>query len=117
MSEPERAAAFYSKVWNLTEVARSNGSYWFRGTGAYHHILAIHPATKAAAIRRLTFAAATKDIVQALHAKVAASGCTTEAPHARWPLPAAATASDSWMSKAATSRWCAARTNTPTTPT
>jgi len=82
MSEPARAAAFYSKTWNLTEVASSNGSYWFRGTGAYHHILAIHPATKGAAIRRLTFAAATKDIVQALHAKVAASGCTTGAPHA-----------------------------------
>ncbi len=82
MSEPGRAAEFYSKTWNLTEVARSNGSIWFRGTGAYHHILAIHPATKGAAIRRLTYAAANKDIVQALHAKVVASGCTTEAPHA-----------------------------------
>ena len=82
MSEPARAAEFYSKTWNLAEVARSNGSYWFRGTGAYHHILAIHPATKGAAIRRLTYAAANKDILQALHAKVAASGCTTEAPHA-----------------------------------
>jgi catechol 2,3-dioxygenase len=56
MSDPARAAEFYGKTWNLTEVARSNGSYWFRGTGTYHHILAIHPATQGVAIRRLTFA-------------------------------------------------------------
>src|SRR3954462_15725567 len=82
MSEPARAAEFYSRIWNLTEVARDNGSYWFRGTGAYHHILPIHPAPTGPAIRRLVFDAANRDIVQALHAKVAASGCTAEAPHA-----------------------------------
>ena len=62
MSQPERAAEFYSKVWNLTEVERSDGSIWFRGTGAYHHILAIHPAPKARD-PPLTFDAASKDIV------------------------------------------------------
>jgi catechol 2,3-dioxygenase len=82
MSEPLRAADFYSRIWNLTEVARDNGSFWFRGTGHCHHILAIHPATKGPAIRRLVFDAANKDIVQALNAKVASSGCTTEAAHA-----------------------------------
>jgi catechol 2,3-dioxygenase len=81
MSQPERAAEFYGNVWNLTEVERKDGSVWFRGTGAYHHILAIHPARAGAAMRRLTFDAANRDVVQALHKTVAASGCLCEAPH------------------------------------
>jgi catechol 2,3-dioxygenase-like lactoylglutathione lyase family enzyme/predicted enzyme related to lactoylglutathione lyase len=82
MGDPLRAADFYSRIWNLTEVARDNGSFWFRGTGHCHHILAIHPGTKGPAIRRLVFDAANKDIVQALNAKVVSSGCTAEAAHA-----------------------------------
>jgi catechol 2,3-dioxygenase-like lactoylglutathione lyase family enzyme/predicted enzyme related to lactoylglutathione lyase len=82
MSQPERAAAFYKSVWNLTEVARQDGAIYFRGTGPHHHILAIHPAPSGFAIRRLTFDAASKQIVDALHGKVSASGCQTEAPHA-----------------------------------
>jgi len=34
MSQAERAAEFYGKIWNLAEIARENGSIWFRGTGA-----------------------------------------------------------------------------------
>ena len=82
MSQPERAAAFYSKIWNLTEVERRNGSIYFRGTGPCHHILAIHPAPKGFAIRRLTFDAANRDIVHALHKAVEAAGCKSDAPHA-----------------------------------
>src|SRR4029078_9868833 len=81
MSQPARAAEFYGKIWNLTEIARENGSIWFRGTGPYNHILAIHPAKGPAAMRRLTSDAANQDIVKALHQKVVASGCTSEAPH------------------------------------
>ena len=82
MSQPERAAAFYKDVWNLTEVERNGSSIYFRGTGKHHHILAIHPAPNGFALRRLTFDAASKDIVQALHRKVKAAGCKTEEPHA-----------------------------------
>ena len=64
MGQPERAAEFYSQIWNLKEVERKAGSIWFRGTGAYHHILAIHPAKGPAAMRRLTFDAANRDILQ-----------------------------------------------------
>ena len=35
MSQPERAAAFYKSVWNLTEVERRDGSIYFRGTGRF----------------------------------------------------------------------------------
>ena len=82
MSQPERAAAFYKSVWNLTEVERRDGSIYFRGTGRFHHILAIHPAPKGFAIRRMTFDAASKDIVHALHKKVTDAGCQSDAPHA-----------------------------------
>jgi catechol-2,3-dioxygenase len=82
MSQPERAAAFYKSVWNLTEVERRDGSIYFRGTGRFHHILAVHPAPKGFAIRRMTFDAANKDIVHALHKKVAEAGCQSDAPHA-----------------------------------
>jgi hypothetical protein len=34
----------YTRVWNLKEIERKGGSIYFRGTGAYHHILAIHQA-------------------------------------------------------------------------
>jgi catechol 2,3-dioxygenase len=81
MADPERAAEFYSRIWNLKEVGRHDGSIYFRGTGAYHHILAIHPARNGYALRRLVFNAANRDIVQALHHAVTAAGCTSEAPH------------------------------------
>ena len=82
MSQPERAAAFYKSVWHLTEVERRDGSIYFRGTGPSHHILAIHPAPNGFAIRRMTFDAASKDIVHALHKAVTAAGCQSDAPHA-----------------------------------
>jgi catechol 2,3-dioxygenase len=82
MADPERAAEFYRRIWNLREVARHDGSIYFRGTGAHHHILAIHPARNGYALRRLVFNAANKDVVQALHRAVTTAGCTSEAPHA-----------------------------------
>lgn len=82
MANPNRAADFYDKVWNLTEIERTDGAVYFRGTSSYHHILAIHQATQSPAIRRIVFDAANKDIVQALHAKIVSAGCTTEEPHA-----------------------------------
>lgn len=82
MSQPERAAAFYTGVWHLTEVERRGRSIYLRGTGKHHHVLAIHPAPDGFAIRRITFDAAGKDIVDALHGKVKAAGCQTDTPHA-----------------------------------
>src|SRR5215475_7396417 len=81
MGEPERAAEFYSKIWNLTEVERSSGSIWFRGTGPYHHILAIHRAKGPATLRRLTFDAANRDVVNALHGKIVQGGYDADALH------------------------------------
>jgi len=81
MNDPARAAEFYAQTWNLAEVDRKGDSVWFRGTGPYHHIMAIHRARGPAALRRMTFDAADRDIVNELHKKVAHSGCVAEAPH------------------------------------
>ena len=80
MSEPERAAEFYAKIWNLAEVDRKETSIWLRGTGHYHHILGIHKSESAAALRRITFDAGDRDTVDQLHRKVIDSGCASEAP-------------------------------------
>jgi len=80
MSRPERAAEFFAKIWNLTEVERAGSSTWFRGTSPYHHILAVHGSSGGAALRRMTFDAADRSTVDALHKKVTNSGCTAEAP-------------------------------------
>jgi catechol 2,3-dioxygenase-like lactoylglutathione lyase family enzyme len=81
MSQPERAAEFYAKIWNLTEVERAGDSVWFRGTGPYHHILAVHGSSGGAALRRMTFDAADRSSVDALHKKITDSGCVADAPH------------------------------------
>ncbi len=81
LNEPGRAAEFYANTWNLTEIERSGESIWFRGTASHHHILAIHRSRGPAALRRITFDAADRDIVDALHKKVVESGCAAESPH------------------------------------
>lgn len=77
-----RAADFYTRVWNLDRVDERDGSVWLRGSGAYHHILAIHPAVGEPAIRRITFDAKDRSAVDALREKVAAAGVKCEPPHA-----------------------------------
>ena len=42
-----RAAEFYARVWGLTEVERRGGSFYLRGTGWHHHILALIPQAAA----------------------------------------------------------------------
>jgi len=82
MSEPDRAAEFYAKIWNLTQVECNGSSSWFRATGRYHHVLAIHKARGPAALRRITFDAVDRKAVDELHRRVMQAGCTSEAPHA-----------------------------------
>ena len=82
----DEAATFYQSIWKLSPVhASGDGARYFRGTSSYHHVLSLHRADKPA-IRRIVFAAADRDAVAALHAKVKASGVVTEAPH-EWNAP------------------------------
>ena len=63
---PDLAAAerFYIQAWGLDLAARSDDAIYLRGTGADHHILALHTAP-APAMRSITFRA---DSIGALHA-------------------------------------------------
>ena len=53
---PDVAAAerFYVDTWHLTVAARAGGSVYLRGTGADHHLLALH-ASDTPELRMLTF--------------------------------------------------------------
>ena len=50
----DTALAFFTDVWGLAPVARSDGSAWLRGTGPNHHVIALHaaPRTELAETRR-----------------------------------------------------------------
>ncbi len=76
----ERASEFYTKVWNLEDAGTSGGARRFNGAGARRRILALRRAANAAAVRRVTFDAADTAAVDALHARVRASGAPSEAP-------------------------------------
>lgn len=81
MSDPDRAAEFYAEVWHLKEIDAVDGVRYFRGTGAYHHILAIRKASRAPSLRRIVFDAADRDTMEQLHRAVSAALAPCEAPH------------------------------------
>jgi catechol 2,3-dioxygenase-like lactoylglutathione lyase family enzyme len=49
-----RAAEFYVKVWNLSEVVRVNDAAFLRGTAPFHSILVLYPSSETC-IRRIVF--------------------------------------------------------------
>jgi catechol 2,3-dioxygenase-like lactoylglutathione lyase family enzyme len=69
-------------VWNLTEVTRHGGAIYFRGTGAYHSILAVHPATAGTAVRRIVFGARDRATVDAFHERLKSNASAIQEPHA-----------------------------------
>jgi catechol 2,3-dioxygenase len=79
MTDPAKAAKFFTDVWHLTPVVEIEGVHYLRGTGAFHHILAIHPASHTAMVR-VTFDAADRATVDALYAQVKAHGLTPADP-------------------------------------
>jgi catechol 2,3-dioxygenase len=81
LCDVERAAAFFTGVWNLSEVTRQDGAVYFRGTGAYHSILVIHPAQGRTAVRRIVFDARDRAIVDAFHDRLKGKAAAVQAPH------------------------------------
>ena len=67
----QSAAAFFSRVWNLEQSARTDGAIYLRGTGRYHHILALHQSHGPATVRRVVFDTADRMSVDAFHSRIA----------------------------------------------
>jgi catechol 2,3-dioxygenase len=86
VADVERAAAFYTRVWHLTEVERLDGSVYLRGTGRFHYILALHSARGPVSFRRMVFDGGDRKMVDAIHAQVSAlMGKLTAPRELSWP--------------------------------
>jgi catechol 2,3-dioxygenase len=79
-------ARFYTGVWRLNVVAERDGSVYLRGSGAYCHILALHPRNEPALLC-INLAAADRKAVDRLHARVTAAGAPQVDPPARITEP------------------------------
>src|SRR4051794_22710091 len=77
-----RTAEFYTRVWGLDLAASNGGSAYLRGSGIFHHVLAIHNAADAPSLRRVTFDAPDRAAVDALFHSVKNGGYACEKPHA-----------------------------------
>ncbi len=53
----QAAEQFYTQIWNLSVAARTKDVLYLRGTGADHHLLALHLADGPARIRNVTLRA------------------------------------------------------------
>ena len=67
------AERFYTETWNLRVAARMGDAVYLRGTGADHHLLALHPAERAE-VRMVTFRAPAADALDAVAERAVAAG-------------------------------------------
>ena len=74
---PDLAAsrAFYTDIWGLAPVLARADRIYLRGTGPYHHVLALTPNTKAQVLE-LDLLADNRDAIGALHRQVSGSAAT-----------------------------------------
>ena len=78
----DRSLEFYVGVWRLDLVERNGGTAYLRGSGTDHHIVALREHSEPELLRA-TFAAASRDDVDALYAAIAKFGANAELPAAR----------------------------------
>jgi catechol-2,3-dioxygenase len=67
------AARFFIDVWRLAPAGEKNGALYLRGSGAYHHILSLHPRDEALLLC-VDLAARSREDVDRLHAMARAAG-------------------------------------------
>lgn len=67
--DPGSLARFYEDAWGLGRVTGSGDSAYLRGTGAEHHILAIHRAARSS-VRSISFGVKDRDAVDAAFAEL-----------------------------------------------
>ncbi|MFG6489797.1 VOC family protein [Roseateles sp. BYS78W] len=68
-----RAETFYTDVWRLIVVARTDSAIYLRGSGADHHLLSLHAADKLA-LRNVTLRARSAQALADVGAAVLAAG-------------------------------------------
>ena len=68
LTVPDLAAAerFYTEVWRLDVAAREAGVLYLRGSGADHHLLALHEQPGTPQIRQVTLRARSLAALQAI---------------------------------------------------
>lgn len=91
LRDPELAAEFYTRVWNLAVADRQDGVIYLRGTGPAHHLLALHPGEQAE-IRSVTFQARNADALIVLAERSVAAGGRVLQPAAPVTEPGGGTA-------------------------
>lgn len=76
LNVPDLAVAekFFTTVWHLQIAARSEGAIYFRGTGADHHLLALHQAEGSARIRCVTLRARSRSALDVVASAALAAG-------------------------------------------
>ncbi len=81
LEQPDLAAAeaFYTGIWNLDVVDRSDDAVYLRGTGPAHHILSLHRGPRAA-VRNVTFQARSADALDRIADAAVAAGGRVLAP-------------------------------------
>ena len=84
LTVPDLVAAetFYTKIWHLDVVEKSTDAIYFRGTGADHHLLALHYAQGPAKIKYVTLRLHNDGAFDAIAKSVVAAGGKVLQPRA-----------------------------------
>lgn len=78
----QQAEAFYTEVWGLRVVARTEQAIYFGATGGDHHVLALHASDGPLSIRNVTLRAHTREALEAVAASaLEAGGSVLASPH------------------------------------
>ncbi|MDP9902854.1 VOC family protein [Variovorax ginsengisoli] len=75
-----RAEDFYTRVWHLDVAAREDDALYLRGTGADHHLLAVHRGGPVADIRHVTLRARSAEALEAVAQASLQAGGRIEVP-------------------------------------
>jgi catechol 2,3-dioxygenase len=80
LNVPDLAAAerFYTEVWRLVVAERAPGALYLRGSGADHHLLALHQGQGTPTLRQVTLRARDASALSAIAQAVPAAGGVVE---------------------------------------
>lgn len=74
VSDLTLAEKFYTSVWHLDVVEKTDQAIYFRGTGTDHHLLSLHQAPGPARIRHITLRARQRSALDVIAKKVLIAG-------------------------------------------